>query len=51
MNVPAASQPPPSGDEDGRVPLFGTWRRAYVIVLAVLAANILLLYGCTRWLA
>ena len=36
---------------DERVPLFGTWRRAYVVVLAVLVVNILLLYGWTRWLS
>lgn len=39
---------PPTGE---RVPLFGTWRRAYAIVLAVLVLNIVLLYAWTRLLS
>lgn len=47
MNEPRAVEPVPGE----RVPLFGTWRWAYAIVLAVLAFNILLLYAWTRLLS
>ena len=42
------TNPPPAED---RVPLFGTWRNAYCVVVAALVMNILLLYAVTRLLA
>ncbi len=32
-----------------RVPLFGTWPRAYVIVLGLFGAEVALLYAFTRF--
>lgn len=37
--------------ESEPAPLFGTWRRAYVVVVAVLALNVALLYALTRWVS
>lgn len=32
---------PPGNEGDARVPLFGTWRRAYVVVIAWLAVQVI----------
>lgn len=37
--------------EDEPVPLFGTWRRAYVAVVIALGVNVALLYAVTRWVS
>ena len=33
------------------VPLFGTWRRAYVSAVVALAVNVALLYAVTWWVS
>jgi hypothetical protein len=40
--------PPPS---EARVPLFGTWRNAYVIVVAVFVVEVALFYALGRFFA
>ena len=42
---------PDAAAEHGPVPLFGTWRRAYATVVAVLATDVALLYALTQWLS
>jgi hypothetical protein len=39
-----------SDDENGneRVPLFGTWRRAYIVVVAVFVVEVALFYAMSR---
>jgi len=32
---------------DDRAPLFGSWRRAYVVAFAIFAAEVVLLYAFT----
>ena len=36
----ANAEPPAAGADEERAPLVGTWRRWYVVVLAILAALI-----------
>lgn len=47
MTMPPADEE----EEEERVPLFGTWRNAYGVVVAVLVVDILVLYAATRLLA
>ncbi len=42
---------PTTPDDEGPVPLFGTWRRAYAAVVIALAVNVALLYAVTRWVS
>ena len=39
-----------SEDEDGdeRVPLFGTWRTAYMVVVIAFLLNVVVFYAITR---
>lgn len=39
----------PTGDEPA--PPFGTWRRAYAVVVAVLVVNVALLFALTWWVS
>lgn len=41
-------RPPPAGDEEPP-PLLGSWRRAYLLVLAELGILVVLFYALTRW--
>ncbi len=41
--------PAPDPHPDKAPPLFGTWRRAYAVTLAVFAIEVALLYGFTRY--
>ncbi len=34
--------------EDAHVPLFGTWRKAYAVVIAAFAADVALFYAISR---
>lgn len=42
---------PLTSSENEPVPLFGTWRRAYFVVVAFLTVNVALLYAVTRWVS
>ena len=39
------------GDESERVPLFGTWRNAYIVVVAALVVDVALFYAISRYFA
>ena len=41
----------PQDDGRERVPLFGTWRTAYIVVVAVFIANVALFYAISRYFA
>jgi len=41
----------PEHDENERVPLFGTWRTAYIVVIAVFVVNVALFYAISRYFA
>ena len=41
----------PQDDERERVPLFGTWRNAYIVVVAVFLVNVALFYAISRYFA
>jgi hypothetical protein len=41
----------PDADEPERVPLFGTWRTAYIIVVVVFIVNVALFYAISRYFA
>lgn len=45
---PAASSDSPDESRD-RVPVFGTWRRAYGLAMGLFAIEIALLYAFTRY--
>ena len=36
---------------DNSVPLFGTWRNAYIVVVAVFVVNVALFYAISRYFA
>ena len=39
----------PPGEDQERVPLFGTWRNAYGVVLAVFVVEVALFYAFSRY--
>ena len=39
------------GEERARVPLFGSWRNAYVAVVAVFVLDVVLFYAISRLFA
>ena len=41
----------PDDNEQARVPLFGTWRNAYVIVIVVFVLNVALFFAISRLFA
>jgi hypothetical protein len=47
--MPEPAQPPPRPDDEGRVPVFGTWRRihAAVVICALVVMALLALFS--RW--
>ncbi len=46
-NVPAHPAPPPRPNR----PLFGSWPRAYAVVMLFLLVEIAFFYGLMRWFA
>jgi hypothetical protein len=47
--MPLDVDPEVAGDDDERVPLFGTWRRIYAAVVVVNLVFIVLAYLFGRW--
>ena len=41
----------PGGDDHERVPLFGSWRNAYIVVVAAFVLNVALFYAISRLFA
>ena len=41
----------PENDEHRRVPLFGSWRNAYIVVVAVFVLNVAFFYAIARFFA
>ena len=41
----------PGSEEPERVPLFGSWRNAYIVVIAVFVLNVALFYAISRYFA
>ena len=39
------------GDQSERVPLFGSWRNAYIVVVAALVFDVALFYAISRYFA
>ena len=39
------------GEEPDRVPLFGTWRNAYIVVVATFVVNVAIFYAISRYFA
>ena len=39
------------GEQDAQVPLFGSWRNAYVTVVAAFALNVVIFYAISRYFA
>ncbi len=46
---PATNTEQPDASSEGRVPLFGTWRRAYGLAIGLFAIEIALLYVFTHY--
>ena len=38
-------------NEQARVPLFGTWRNAYIVVVATFVVNVAIFYAISRLFA
>ncbi len=43
--------PPPGEGGKAPVPFFGTWRRAYGVIVVALGVDVALLYALTRWVS
>ena len=41
----------PAGEQREHVPLFGSWRNAYVAVIAVFVVDVVLFYASSRYFA
>lgn len=53
MTPPPNANPSPAVDENTRaaVPLFGSWRMAYIVVVAAFVCNVALFYAISRYFA